>query len=308
MVNCKSAPRIALQKVSEYLLLVLISREEMKFDFGGATFDLERPEERRLLAWVFNQFLYGEVTGIQCGHWLYHAPTLNAASFLAKQAGEELAHVRKILRVLSLLEEKPGPAHWAVRFLSTGMMGGSWGEHVALEMALGEGLVLSVFYALTDTLKNHPEIHKILETASVEEERHVEFGERETQAWLQARPSDRDRLLALAVVQSIALSALRGFVIRQVAKQVGPDHPVLKRFDAFYRHTLERFELRIERLGLADRPLSRISPFAKAWLVARIPLWALASKLRRRSPLLTQTYLSDPALEAESRRYSHPAS
>ena len=113
--------------------------------WAGAGFDLAKPEERQLLAWVFNQFLYGEVTGIQCGHWLYHSPSLQAATFIAKQAGEELAHVRKFLRIFSLLGEKPGPAHWAVRFLSTGMMGGSWGEHVALEMALGEGLVLSVF-------------------------------------------------------------------------------------------------------------------------------------------------------------------
>jgi hypothetical protein len=287
---------------------MLISREEMRFDFEGSTFDLERPEERKLLAWVFNQFLYGEVTGIQCGHWLYHAPTLSAASFIAKQAGEELAHVRKILRVLSLLGEPAGPAHRAVRFLSTGMMGGSWGEHVAMEMALGEGLVLSVFYAMTDTLKSHSEIHRILDTASAEEERHVEFGERETQAWIKDHPSHRKHLLALAVVQSMVLGALRGFVVGKLAKQVRADHPVLARFDAFYRHALRMFELRIERLGLADRPLSQFSALEKFALVARIPLWQLAGKLRRRQPLLTQTYLADPALEAESRRYSHPAS
>src|SRR5207244_168903 len=118
---------------------------------------------------------YGEASGIQCGYWLYRAPTINAAVFLAKQAGEELSHFKRILRIFSILGEEPEKAHWAVRFLSTGMMGRSWGEHVAIEMALGEGLVLSVFYALEDTIGN-PEIQKILSSAIVEEERHVEFG------------------------------------------------------------------------------------------------------------------------------------
>src|SRR4051812_29437722 len=140
---------------------MLIPRSELEYDFQGARFDLASTDDRRLLGWIFNQFLYGEVTGIQCGHWLYRAPSLNAATFLARQAGEELAHVRKILRVLSILGEPPAPAHWAVRKLSTGMMGGSWGEHVTIEMALGEGLVLSVFYALAQTI-DHPEIRKIL--------------------------------------------------------------------------------------------------------------------------------------------------
>src|SRR3954462_5278479 len=162
---------------------MLVSREELRFDFGGAQFDFDREADRELLAWAFNQFLYGEVTGIQCGHWLYRAPSLQAATFLAKQAGEELSHVRKFLRLLSLLGEKPEPAHWAVRFMSTGMMGGSWGEHVAIEMALGEGLVLTVFYALIVTTGSNPEISRILETSAPEEERHVEFGERETKAW-----------------------------------------------------------------------------------------------------------------------------
>src|SRR3954470_18224938 len=115
---------------------MLLSRQEMTFDFGGARLVASR--DRQILGWIFNQFLYGEVSGIQCGHWLYRAPTLNAASFLAKQASEELSHVRRISRVLSLLGERPEKAQWAIRVLATGMMGRSWGEHVALEMALGE--------------------------------------------------------------------------------------------------------------------------------------------------------------------------
>src|SRR4051812_38887475 len=191
---------------------MLISRQELRYDFGGAQFNLHAAADRELLAWIFNQFLYGEVTGIQCGHWLYRAPSLHAASFLAKQAGEELSHVRKILRILSLLGERPGEAHWAIKFLSTGMMGSNWGEHVALEMAIGEGLVLGVFYAMADTV-GQPEIRKILEHATLEEERHVDFGERETLTWVHLYPRSKKLLLGLALVQVIALKALKRFVV-----------------------------------------------------------------------------------------------
>ena len=36
---------------------------------------------------MFNQFLYGEVTGIQIGHWLYDAPDVDAAKFLCEEVG-----------------------------------------------------------------------------------------------------------------------------------------------------------------------------------------------------------------------------
>ena len=36
---------------------MLLSREEMTFDFTGARLEPER--DRKLLAWVMNQFLYG---------------------------------------------------------------------------------------------------------------------------------------------------------------------------------------------------------------------------------------------------------
>lgn len=283
---------------------MLIPRDELRYDFQGACFDLgpgaRGDADRRFLGWVFNQFLYGEVTGIQCGHWLYRAPHLNAAAFLAKQAGEELSHVRKILRILTLLGQRPGPAHPAVRFLATGMMGGSWGEHVALEMALGEGLVLTAFYALAETIEE-PEIRRILESAVSEEERHVEFGERETRAWLERRPRDRKLLLALALFQSVALRRLKRFVLRKVPD----DHPVLRQFDAFYDHVLRGFDARIERLGLSPRPLSRMGAAEKLWLTASFPwlklrAWLLAPKQKP----LTSTYLDDPVLIAENVRRS----
>src|SRR6188508_592666 len=119
---------------------MLLTREEMTYDFGGAKLDPVR--DRDLLEWMFNQFLYGEVTGIQVGHWLYDAPDLESARFLAKQAIEELQHVGNFLRIMQLLDVTPGESHALVRFLATGMMASSWPEHVALEMATGEGFVL----------------------------------------------------------------------------------------------------------------------------------------------------------------------
>ena len=282
---------------------MLVPREELRFDFKGAVFDLGRLPERQLLAWVFNQFLYGEVTGIQCGHWLYEAPHLNAATFIARQATEELSHVRKILRVLTLLGEAPAAAHPAVRFLSTGMMGGSWGEHVAIEMALGEGLVLGVFYAMVDTIPE-PEIHRILDMATSEEERHCEFGEKETVDWLRAHPRTRSLLLGLALVQVIALRWLRGFVLGKLLRGDLKDHPVLRQFPEFYEHGVRAMETRIHRMGLSQVPLEQLGLFTKLQLIVGIPFRKLLVRLTLRRRRLTATYLDDPVLRAEQARKS----
>jgi hypothetical protein len=277
---------------------MLIPREEMRFDFGDARFDLQAASDRRLLGWIFSQFLYGEVTGIQCGWWLYKAPRIDAAVFLARQAGEELSHVRRFLKILSLLGEKPEKAHGAVRFLSTGMMGNSWGEHVAIEMALGEGLVLSVFYAMAETIRD-PEIQRILETSIVEEERHVEFGERETVAWLEKHPGSRSLLLGLSVVQWRTLRFLKRFVLKKLSQGADASHPVLSRFEAFYDHAVRNFETRIDRLGLSSVPLSRLKLLTKLSLVLLLPFRMVWARWALRTPVLTDTYLEDPALKME---------
>jgi 1,2-phenylacetyl-CoA epoxidase catalytic subunit len=279
---------------------MLVTSEELRFDFKGASFDMSRTADRKLLSWIFSQFLYGEVTGIQCGHWLYRAPHFGAAAFLARQATEELSHVRKFIRILSLMGEKPEAAHWAVKFLSTGMMGNSWGEHVVLEMALGEGLVLGAFYALVDTIGD-PEIRRILASAATEEERHVEFGERETQAWLLAHPETRDELLAQALIQSWALRKLKGFISRRLLRGELAEHGVLKQFDAFFVHAIEKFELRAQRLGLSSVPLSELSRGKCLGLVLMLPFRKLLTKIRIRRPLLTTTYLQDPSLQDQER-------
>jgi len=284
---------------------MLVSRDELKYDFNGAQFDLTDSSERKLLAWVFDQFLYGEASGIQCGYWLYRAPHLNAATFLAKQASEELSHFRRILRIFSILELRPHKAHWAIRFLASGMIGGSWGEHVAIEMALGEGLVLSAFYAMLDTIPD-PEIKKILASAIIEEERHVEFGERETAVWLKNRPRSAGLLLGLALVQYWVMQSLKGFVVRKLKKELNRDHPVAQQFEKFYVHLIDCFELRIDRLQLSDLKIRQMNPGRKIWLLFLLPfrlfIRGVGEKWNFKKHLLTETYLQDPSLEAELQR------
>lgn len=275
---------------------MLLTREEMTFDFGGAKFDPVR--DRKVLAWAMNQFLYGEVTGIQVGHWIYAAPDLDAARFLARQAVEEFQHVGNFLHILELLGEKPAPAHAAVRFLSTGAMPDNWEEHVTMEMAIGEGLVLQCFYAMIDTI-DHEEIVAILRRGVKQEERHVAFGEERTMRALRDKPRVRTRLLGQAVVTSIAVARIEAYM----KKNLPEDHAVLRQLPAFTRHTLAMMETRLIRMGLIDRPLSSLSVLDKARLVAlsfgekavvgaaKTLLGPLGFGKERR---LTDTYLDDP--------------
>ena len=265
-----------------------VSREEMRFDFGGARFRL--PRDRELLGWIVDQFLYGEVTGIQVGHWLYAAPSLEAATFFARQASEELAHVRVFLRIHALLGTKPGPAHPVIRFLSTGAMGTDYAEHVATEMAVGEGLVLAVFQALIDTV-DAPEVVRLLEAAARQEERHVAFGETETTRLLAERPRLADDLLGANLLSLLTLPRLARFIQRRL----GTDHEVLRHTEAFLQHVVRLTEVRLQRLGVLRGLLRDIGWARRAWLVTRAYLRHQLNRLRR-PRRLTDTYLSDPLL------------
>jgi len=268
---------------------MLLSRAEMTFDWSGAR--LEAVRDRAVLGWVMNQFLYGEVTGIQCGHWLYAAPDLDAARFFARQAVEEFQHVDNFLRILDLLGEKPAPPHRVVRFLSTGMMPSTFEEHVCLEMALGEGFVLMALYAVIDTI-DHDEIREILSRAVRQEERHVDFGERRTAAAIRGRPALRRKLLGLSLVSTWAVRRLGKYLERRLPA----DHPVLHRLPEFLDFAVDCGELRLRRMGVVETPLGEISTARKAAAVvgayasgvAALPLRLLP---RRR---LTDTYLQDP--------------
>ena len=278
---------------------MLLTREEMTYDFHGAK--LDPVADRDLLEWMFNQFLYGEITGIQCGHWLYDAPDLEAAKFLARQSLEEMQHVDNFLRIMTMLNCQPKPAHAAVRFLSTGMMGGSWAEHVALEMAQGEGFVLQAFYAVIDTLDHKPTID-ILRRAVKQEERHVEFGEDQTRKAIENKPWLRRRLLGLSLVSMWGVRKLAGYM----EKKLPADHVVLKHLPAFLAHANTCAEIRLRRIGVLEKPLAELSGAKRATLVAEayagkalgslgslvmLPLRLLPWFRKKR---VTDTYLSDP--------------
>ncbi|HXV59671.1 MAG TPA: ferritin-like domain-containing protein [Vicinamibacteria bacterium] len=269
---------------------MLLSRGEMSFDFEGARFDIDR--DRELLAWTFSQFLYGEVTGIQVGHWLYRAPSLDAANFLARQAVEELQHVDKFRDILRILSRPPGPPHRAVRFLSTGMMGDDWAEHVCLEMALGEGYVLTVLYALLDTIE-HDGIHAILTRATRQEERHVAFGEEETSRLVRSSSAVRKRLFGLSLWSLLGVDLLE----KAVARRSYEGHPVLGRLPEFVRHLRGAAELRLSRLGILDRPLSELGPSGRLGAMLASGAGHVARRVwPRRRAKLTKTYLSDTRL------------
>jgi bacterioferritin (cytochrome b1) len=277
---------------------MLLSRDEMTFDWSGARLDPVR--DRAVLGWVMNQFLYGEVSGIQCGHWLYAAPDLDAARFFARQAVEEFQHVDNFLRILEILGEKPAPAHRLVRFLGTGMMPSTFEEHVCLEMALGEGFVLLSLYALIDTI-DQAEIREILQRAVKQEERHVDFGERRTAAAIRERPALRRKLLGLSLVSMWAVRRLGRFLERKLPA----DHPVLHRLPEFLDFTVDCGELRLRRIGILDAPLEGIPLARKAGAVLEAYASSIASLPLRLLPRrrLTDTYLQDPIVaRAEEER------
>ena len=277
---------------------MLLSREEMTLDFAGSRLDPAR--DRAILQWIFDQFLYGEVTGIQVGHWLYDAPNLEAARFLAKQAIEELQHVGNFVRIMGMLGLSPGKPHAMVRTLATSMMASSWPEHVALEMATGEGFVLMAFYGVIDTLDHAPTV-EILRRAVRQEEGHVDFGERETMRVLAEDPSLRRPLLGLSLVWMFGVRQLARFMQKRL-----PEHAVLARLPEFLALALSCNETRLLRMGVLERPLAQLSAAHKAALVAEAygrkgrdaatrGLLALRLGGRKR---LTETYLDDPSLHA----------
>ena len=281
------------------LRTMLITREEATFDFGGARFDLER--DRDVLAWIFSQYLYGEVTGVQVGHWLEVAPDFDAAQFLARQANEEMAHVKLFLRILDSLGASPQPPHRALRFLATDFAGATFEEHCLLEMAVGEGFVLTAIYGFIDTLPEG-EIRTLMSGLARQEEGHVNFGEQQTIKALQARPGLAPHLLGLTLVAMLGVRA----IARYTAKRYG-DHPVLRQMPAFLAHANRVTELRLRRLGVVDGPLEALGSARRGTLMARATSSRYArvlNPLRRKPVPLTKTYLADPGIMArfEARR------
>jgi hypothetical protein len=270
---------------------VLLTREEQTHDFHGARFDLER--DRDVLAWIFSQFLFGEVTGVQVGDWLARAPDFDAARFLARQANEEMAHVQLFLRVLRSMHAEPQPPHPALKFLATDFAGGTYAEHCCLEMALGEGFVLMAIYALIDTLPES-EVRNLLVGLSRQEESHVSFGEEQTARALRAEPGQARHLLGLSMVSMAAIRRLAGWTRRRYGS-----HPVLSQMPGFLAATASAAELRLKRMGVLRRPLASIPAGERAQLMAAAVARRYGRALnpfRRRPEPLTETYLRDPTV------------
>jgi hypothetical protein len=304
--NCREEERLTHDGCGARLPRMLLTREEMAYDFGGHK--LDPVQDRSTIAWAVQQFLYGEMTGIQVGHWIYGAPDFDAARFLARQAVEEFQHVGNFLRILEILGEEPRPAHPAVRFLSTGAMPDSWPEHVALEMAIGEGLVLQAFYAMIDTI-DHDEIVAILKRGVRQEERHVEFGEERTMMAIDGKPWLKRRLLGQIIVTLFAVRRLESYMKRTLPM----DHAVMRQLPDFVRHSVAMSEKRVRAMGLSDEPIDSLPAPRKLALVAEAyggksiegvikrrveralaPMRALGFFKKQR---LTDTYLSDPAVK-----------
>jgi hypothetical protein len=283
---------------------MLLTRAEMRFDFGGARFDIIA--DREILRWMLSQFLYGEVTGVQVGHWLHAAPDLESARFLAKQAVEELQHVTSFLKIMQLIGVSPEPAHPMLRFLATGMMGDDWAEHVALEMATGEGFVLTAFYGLIDTLGQREAV-SILERAARQEESHVTFGEHRCMRLIAEHPELVDQLLGANLLWMWGVKRLANYIDKQLPKK----HPVLSQLQPFLLHALRCAELRLMRMGLSDVPLSQLSFARRTSLLLAVARGKVTGTTKRwfSSPVrLTETYLEDPDLrriltEVEPRRH-----
>jgi hypothetical protein len=223
--------------------------------------------------------------------------------------------VGSFLKIMQALDVTPQPAHPVLRFLATGMMGDDWPEHVAIEMATGEGFVLTAFYALIDTL-DHPEAVNILERATRQEEGHVEFGERECMKLIAERPTLRSQLLGANLVWMWGVRRLA----RYIEKRLPQAHPVLSQLAPFLAHALRCAELRIERMGLCEGRLSQLSAARRAALLCELAGSKVVHGALRaaRAPLalvpfassrtrLTDTYLDDPAVRAVMRERA-PAS
>lgn len=270
---------------------MLLTREEMGFDFKGAKFD--RVKDRDLLAWIASQFLYGEVTGIQVGKWILHAPDVESAKFLARQCIEELQHVDVFVEFFKWLGARPVKVHPVVKLLSS--ESSDWEEHCALEMAQGEGFVLMIFYAIIACIDDE-KLAKRLDAACRQEEGHVDFGEQQTMKALARNPKLRRRLLGLHL---LSLWVVKRFE-KWIRKRVDNDHAVMRMIPDYLGRIVQTTDLRLQRMGMTNKPLAEFGRFETFGYIAG----ALARKFARkfafwrwfRKDRLTDTYMRDEYL------------
>src|SRR5262245_52171871 len=119
---------------------VITRTNDPDYDFGGASFDLSKEEDREIVRFILSQALFGEATGVYCGKSLYAAGSLEAARFYVRQAKQELAHLSLFADIFRQLGMKPSPAHWVIRLLAA--HNNYYPLKVLMEHAIGEGMVL----------------------------------------------------------------------------------------------------------------------------------------------------------------------
>lgn len=263
------------------------------YDFQGATFDLEKTEDREIVRFVLSQALYGEATGVYCGKSLYAAYSLEAAKFYVRQARQELAHLVLFADIFRILEMKPLRAHWVIRLLSA--HNNYYPLKVFMEHAIGEGMVLDIFkdlllQTLPDSDTRMPPIKKKLRVVCKEEEEHVAWGEKETRRLLAERPWLKTPFYGLLELQLAVLP----FLSRAFEKRVG-SHPVLAHLPGFLRHVRDRVWAQGQALGFV--PETRPGLLSRLWAMTFGALLFVRSQFARSHSQLEKVYIRELGFE-----------
>ena len=260
-----------------------------EYDFGGASFDLTRSDDRELIRFVLSQALFGEATGVYCGKSLYSARSLEAARFYLRQARQELNHLELFAEVFRILEMEPLPPHWTIRLLSA--HNNYYPLKVLMEHAVGEGLVLDIFkdvllQTLPDADPRIPEIKKRLRVVCREEVEHVAWGEKETRRILAESPWLRWPFYGLVELQMLVAP----LIVRAFSRRVKA-HPVLSHLPSFVAHVRARVWKQGQSLGFIpeQRPSLPVRLFAMTFGAALF----LRSQFARSHPTITDTYLQE---------------
>lgn len=257
------------------------------YDFGGATFDLEDPNDREIVCFVLSQALFGEATGVYCGKSLYAARSLEAARFYLKQARQELNHLELFAEIFRSLEMKPQPAHWIIRLFSA--HNNYYPLKVLMEHAIGEGMVLDIFrdvviQTLPDSDPRIPDIKKKLRAVCREEEEHVAWGEKETLWVLQEKPWLRWPFYGILEMQLLlAPVMLKPFE--------GRKHKVLEHIPQFVAHVNARVTEQGRRLGIVPETRPNLF-FRLACMIAGVLVF-VRSQFSRSTSTLDRTYLGE---------------
>lgn len=262
------------------------------YDFGGATFDLDKDEDREIVRFILSQALFGEATGVYCGKSLYAAGSLEAARFYVRQAKQELAHLTLFADIFRALDMKPLPAHWVIKLLSS--HNNYYPLKVLMEHAIGEGMVLDIFrdlmlQTLPDSDPRVPPIKKKLRLVCREEEEHIAWGEKEARRLLAEKPWLKTPYYGLLELQMSVLPLL----VRAFRKR-GAEHPVLAHLPGFLAHVQRRVVDQGRDLGFV--PATRPGPAKRAVAMGMGLAVFVRSQFARSESRLEKIYIDELGL------------